>query len=657
MQRRTQWTLIGLILVAVVGVVRMHRLSRTGSEEFAMSLHRLRSATIGKVADCRTPAQLFPDRQLDYWNRAIDEVLAQHPHDAGLHAAAATVLSQPCLLFASDVATEIAGSGQFNVWNYGGDVMARMKDSRGAFDVNAAGRGTELIRRAIELDPDNRIWWRVRARLLWPPMMSNDEDTPREKDWQEVLAKARDVDAGNSLYNIIEARHMAEQAIDFDEELEFVVTDAANWQRAIKLAGQITAAQELILGEPAINGLVRLHQLAGHPVATTTESLRSRFVSQELVMDVCQLIRGLLRMSEVKSSPSGSLSPTELVALATQIADVAVARSGAEIRYDTNVAKLRVWAWRERERLEKEAGEVSEFTKRGLTDAIVWENDLTAASVAFASAIQVQSNPAAEAVSAISIALIGPWMLMVVITLVLWFAMGRQASHLALSLPLGLMFLIAIGVSFVFLGVVPARQISGAIQDWMLTALVFAWGIGMVAGMAMRSRLRLRFSIRSLLIASAVVAVAFQLAFQWQIGWESLGLPIKASATADQFVAIIESQVAPDSETWLFGSKWISRANAEWLAHHGPVASIAIFGIGWITWMIWRRDWMREIGHLSATSLAFAVAPLCVWIWVEPAIVASVRPKTASYERYIESVDAYYSPLERAMSLADDVAR
>ncbi|WP_146459535.1 hypothetical protein [Rubripirellula tenax] len=652
MQRRTQWALIGLILVALVGVIRMHRRSRTGSEEFAMSLHTLRSATLGKVVDCRTQTQQFPDRQLEYWNRAIDRVLAEHPHDAELHAAAATVLSQPCTLFASDVATEVAGGDRFSVGDFDGDVMARIEVARDAFDASAAGRVPELIRRAIELDPDNRTWWRVRARLLWPPMMSNDEDTPRETDWQEVLAKARDIDGGNSLYGIIEARRMSEQAVDLDEALEFVVNNAASWQRTIELAEQITSAQELTLGEPAINGLVRLHRLAGHPVATTTESLRYRFISQELVMDVCQLIRGLLRMSEVKSPMPGSPSPTELVALATAIADFAVERSGAEIRYDTNVAKLRVWAWKERETLEQKTGEVSEFTKRGLADAIAWENDLVAASLVFANAIRVESNPLAEAASAISIALIDPWMLVAAMALMLWLVTGRQSAHLSFSFALGLMFFVAIGISFVFLGVGPARQISSTVQDWMLTALVFAWGICMLTGMAMRSRLRLRFSIRSLLIASAIVAVALQLAFQWQVGWASLGLPIKVSATADRFIAIVESQVTPDTETWLFGSKWFRRANAQWLAHRGPVASIAIFGIGWIAWMIWRRDWKREVGHLFATSLLFAIASVCVWIWVEPAIVESVRPKTASYERYIESVDAYYSPLERAMSPA-----
>ncbi|QDV88541.1 hypothetical protein TBK1r_75760 [Stieleria magnilauensis] len=103
----TVW--IGLLSILLLfGFVNLYWRARPGSEEFASSLHTLSLATIGVGVDMRTPAESYPDRQYEFWQEAVDRILKAHPDDAGLYAAAALIFHEPCLLYTSDVAKDVA---------------------------------------------------------------------------------------------------------------------------------------------------------------------------------------------------------------------------------------------------------------------------------------------------------------------------------------------------------------------------------------------------------------------------------------------------------------------------------------------------------------------------------------------------------------------
>lgn len=101
--RGAVWVLAVLAVTLTLGIARMKWAARTGSEEFAASVHSLGEATLGAIWDWRTPAQRQPDEQLEFWTAEIDRILAEHPEDAELHAAAAAILEEPCSLFMSEL--------------------------------------------------------------------------------------------------------------------------------------------------------------------------------------------------------------------------------------------------------------------------------------------------------------------------------------------------------------------------------------------------------------------------------------------------------------------------------------------------------------------------------------------------------------------------
>ncbi len=650
MQRLTRWMLAGLILLAALGVLRLRSHTRSGSEEFASSIHTLASATIGKIVDCRTPAEKCPDEQWAYWKSATDRVLADHPRDAELHAAAAVILNRPSLGYISDLTQKVIRGGGGNSMDFARDVMNQAADARANYDALGALHASRLIVQATELDPENPKWWRLRAVMLWPPMLSKSDDRPRESDWKSMLDRARDADPGNALYDLIEARHAADSAIDFDDALEFAITDESLWTHALTRATRAASAPSLTMGEPAIHGLVRLHRLAGHPTATTIESMRSRFIGQQTAMEVSLLIRSLTRMAEVKVTPPNSPSSIEILDLANQIAKLAINRSDDSVRYDPSVAMLQVWSYQQREALVQSSATGVLESDLGLAEAIKWENNLTAASARNVAANQGAAPAWVIAASAISLASIGPWALLCVLSGAIWVAAVRQPKCIVFSLPLLIMLPFATALSFLFFGVSATGKISAWIPNWTLTLVVLGWFVCIVAGTAVRSRMKFRFSIRALLIASAVAALTIQLAFHWQINLSSLGLPLKTNDMTHPPFAILDPQAFFDTGGWWAGSRWVGEAITHWLSSRGPLASVIMVCLGWSAWLNIHRNWKREVGSFLATSMLSSLVALSVWIWIQPAIILAERPKRSSYERYIHSVHEYYAPLEQHLS-------
>jgi len=225
---------VALSLILAIGFGRLYWSARPGSDEFATSIHTLAGATVGTVWDLRTPAESFPDVQLDFWRSEVDRILEAHPDDAELHAAAAVMLDQPCFLFLSQLSRDVADTRASHPLAFSSAAFERHQEARTLFDEVGSAHATELIRRATELEPDDPRWWRFRAVLMWPPPLSSQEYQPRESDWVQVLEIAKQHDRDNALYALLQAYWASEKAIEFDENAGIVLGNPDAWSQAVE---------------------------------------------------------------------------------------------------------------------------------------------------------------------------------------------------------------------------------------------------------------------------------------------------------------------------------------------------------------------------------------------------------------------------------------
>ena len=181
-------------------------------------------ATLGTIFDRNTITASHPGKQLDFWSKSIDRILAENPSDAELHAAAAVLLEEPCIhLWSAEIAKEVAALDS-SAWGFGKGVFARIKEASATYDEQASKRVCELLARSTEIEPNNTDWWRLRCILLWPRFGKIQE--PRDEDWRQILEEARKHDPGNALYDLLEANQLSNDSIDFDEKGDFYVRDA-----------------------------------------------------------------------------------------------------------------------------------------------------------------------------------------------------------------------------------------------------------------------------------------------------------------------------------------------------------------------------------------------------------------------------------------------
>jgi hypothetical protein len=588
---------------------------------------------------------------LEFWITEIDRILEAHPGDAELHAAAALILNQPCSLYVSQLSRKVTEEGSLSLWDFQSAIIDQMRESRSRFDRVGSARAIELIRRATELEPNNLNWWRLRAILSWPPLTSFQDDRPRDENWKQVFEESRDHDPGNALYDVIEGRKNSELAIDFDDNSNDVVGDPKAWIDTLELAERIGKASHLTLGEPAIRGLERLHKLSRHPTAFTIESIRTRFADSRASHNCSLLIRNLSRMSEVKGATPGPHNRAEIIELAKKVSDFATVRSDKPLPYDHWLAMLRVFVWETKQKLEQQEGQVSEPTQAGLDEAKRWRSAIQAAASHSHKRKTAAASPINEFLSAVSLSLLTAFLGLSLLSIFTWLVTSRSLVSLRLACWPFAAMLTGICLSYFFLGMGPAGAVPDPVQHWMLTGIAFGFITILLAGIAIRTRFRVRFGIRSLLIASALAAVTLQAAFHWRLGWSAFGLPIQVHAQADPLLSIFQTQSmqiqgTSSHDPWLPGPSWVSNSMAEWLMHDGPSWSVGIsLGLALIAF-VWKRPFADAIGQLLIASTVAALILANVWVWVEPRNYISSRPSQIPLETYIRSLDDYYAPVE-----------
>ncbi|WP_372898013.1 hypothetical protein [Stieleria sp.] len=640
----TVW--IGLLSILLLfGFVNLYWRARPGSEEFASSLHTLSLSTIGVGVDMRTPAESYPDRQYEFWQEAVDRILEAHPDDAGLYAAAALIFHEPCVLYTSDVAKDVADEDVHAVL-FPGEVIDRIRESRSDFDRQGSARSSELIRRATELDPDDRRWWRLRAVLLWPSPMTSQESIPRDSNWEQVLHDAEHHDPENGLYTVLHAYGHSQTAIGLDEDANTIIADSESWSRTIGLAKKCVTYRTLTLGEPGVSDMVRLHSLSRHPRATTTESIRHRLIGWRNAYFTIGLARQLMRMADAKEIEAEYEKREDLLRLAQAIIDLAHQRSDKLTRYQTITYQMRRILLEVRSDLERERGQVSKLTASELKDATRWEAVVKRAA---ASVNQSQPTPAGavvRAASMIALSLFASTLGTTIVLTVLWILFGRPSPNTRGILWLFALYFLGVGLSVLFLGAGPAGLVSESVQHWILTGVSFVLLWLLMGGIAARLAIRVQFSIRSLLIGTGVVALLLQMVVHFQLGWDAFGLPIHVHASSDRLIGMIEQHQPNSSDHWLPGPSWVSPLILQWVMHKGPSWSVAVFLVLIAIRLVWSFNFAQSVGQLLIAVSLLTLLWLNVWVWIEPANYVTARHAQIRLETYIRSVEEYYEPIE-----------
>ncbi|TWT83477.1 hypothetical protein CA13_49420 [Planctomycetes bacterium CA13] len=659
--RLTTWVLGLLLVVFGIGVVRMAWASQSGSEEFATSIHSLCQWTIGMIWDCRTPAEKEPDQQLAFWKAKIDRVLAEHPDDAELHAAAALILDQPSMLYAAKLASQTLKDTGGDTFHFSKLFFDRLDQSQVAFQENASRQVPELTALATQMAPDDPRWWRLRAILLWPPREAPGDDEARVADWLAVLDEARVHDPGNALYDLLQMRSLELQALDFDfdDKGDFFIVDQRAWDAVLELAKGIGEAPTLTLGEPGIDGLLRLHDLAGHPKATTIESLRARFVAARAASHASLGARQLLRMVEIKGDLPNQDNRRRLLELSDGIMQLALNRSDDSVRYNVGmVAPMRVSVLESIQKNESENGQVSAETARRLAEALEWKSRLGQANRNVSKNDLSASTKLVSLISLDTVSLIKPLLLATVFFTFLWAILSRQASQLKMQIwPIASLG-VGVGLSFFFFGLGPAEVVSEKAQHWCFTIGLCVMLLSLGAGVAFRMRYRFQFSILSLMIASTVVAVLLPIIIHWQLGWESIGLPIQANASSNTTLDLVGRLNPSAWEDWFPGHAKLAEAMTQWNVNDGGYWGVGIFGVIAAVVCVWRKDIADSIGTLTVTSLAAFLLSMACWAYCEPTNYAGSRATQMRFEGYIRNVDDFYEPVKIEMQrLAEDESR
>ncbi len=633
--------------------------ARDGSEEFATSIHTLGDATLGTLWDWRTPTEMTPSDQLEFWSWEVDRILAEHPGDAELHAAAAMMFHEPAIHFLSDLVAKAADDSSVAPLLWSSSVFDALTRSRTRFEREGGARAVALMESATDLEPDNPAWWRLRAALLRQSLLSKQGTIPRIESWRNVLAEARQHDPDNGLYDLLEESWCSTGCIDYDPNANPIVGDRQAWRDKIRLSQSLVNCKHVTLGEPAMKGLVRLHALSSHPTPFASQSIRSKFVATLPAQLISVHARNLIWMSKVLGETPVGLTDDEICELAIRANKIALDKSDATARYSNIIAMTNELAWQTKLNLEQANGQTNKETKTELDDAIRWKSAIQVASNKLKQRKTATFSLANSIVSNLSLSFLSSLLGLTIATFTIWLVAVRSLSSIRLRVWPFALFVGGVAASFFLLGIGPANEVPQQTQHWTLTAIALATLTLLLAGVARRSQLRFRYSVRSLLIASAIAAVLLQLAFHFQIGWSQLGFPIAIHAEPDQLLAVASqggamgTQLRPAGQ-WNLGPEWMSQPILEWHFHDGPLWSVGIGTVFFLVGIVWRKSERESIAEILSFALFLTLLFANLWAFLEPRNYISSRPRQIALETYIRSVEEYYGPIARDVETALD---
>ncbi|NLE38452.1 MAG: hypothetical protein GX621_10550 [Pirellulaceae bacterium] len=225
--RRLRLLLMGgfglLIGVLAIRLIIVASGTETGADGLLMTW---RDASVGQIVGPSVPvSQRTAAEQAEFWLAETDRILADAPDDAELIMGAAIVLASPTMdaIWGRNTTFEALTSGFGPIPRT--DYEAIEKESR-QFDERCRQRCLDLAEKATTLEPDNPIWWRLRAALQFRGSGLSQIDEPRNPNWPAVLEEAVGHDPDNALYDYLAVFTLWEAAfkVEYDASHNCLIT-------------------------------------------------------------------------------------------------------------------------------------------------------------------------------------------------------------------------------------------------------------------------------------------------------------------------------------------------------------------------------------------------------------------------------------------------
>lgn len=207
-----------LLFALLAGTVRLRVVGHAEPEFSSTAFGELADATIGRIFDTTPVHKRKPMEQLQFWQPRIDKILAEHPHDAELHAAAALIYDKPANGM-SESASKIVLESEINAWDFGSAVITTIRNWITPYDHTATPLAMELASRAVQLDPQNPQWLQLQAAISAQPLLYPEDSVLRSDLLNEAAEKAQTVNPDNGIYDLLLAENMITGSMQFDERL------------------------------------------------------------------------------------------------------------------------------------------------------------------------------------------------------------------------------------------------------------------------------------------------------------------------------------------------------------------------------------------------------------------------------------------------------
>lgn len=624
---------------AAVGLIRM-RVVGSGEPEFwSIAWGELDEATLGKFFDTTPIHKRKPVDQLRFWQPRITRILAEHSRDAELHSAAALIYDQPSALFAERAVSEVLQETQ-DTWTVGELTFQKIRNWIRPYDQSATPLSQKLAQRVIELEPENPQWHRLRAAIATTPLLYPSDAMPRSAEMSRFVKEASTIDAQNGIYGLLLAANMMKDAIELNSELsgpDFVFKDRSAAVEATELALQEIEKPVLLIGEPGLEGLTRIHELAGHPTRGTMESIISRSTTFRMQSNIIHLIRSMLWAGEIEEHEGNSEEALRFFNACNLTCKALSGKGGDAFFFRTEFFMFRELSLQGTIRIQQP--NPKSVTSQELREV---GNALQAMKPAIAAKPPNTRNQ------------VGPW-LPIILTMVA----GSTLFGLLASLPL-LIFLLVLARPSIdwkidaavplacivtllftgfFLGAGPAGQVTTNTQDWVALLSIIAVILVFIMGCVIRLGKRPQFRIKSLLLGCLVAALVIQV-----LRLVDLGLPPAFHFAPDWRIsaAAATGQSATD---WIPGPEFWSSSLMQWMLQDGPAMTVwctiaLLCLIGFV------RGRFRESLEQSFVSvLLLSLIAFTTWVWAYPSMLPMIKGRNDEIRMFLSKPNEYYAEL------------
>ena len=175
-----------------------------------------------------TPTKSDPDELADFWLKEIDRITAENPDSAEVAMGCALFLHASTGLEMPFFSMQYGSRKFFDSDNDFTKIMENMHKKKTRFELLTRDRRLKLTKRATELEPDNKDWWRLRAMLLFSDPTGSEFQT-HTLVWENDLKEAASHDPDNALYDYLAANYFWVNSLGF-ERIEGTENSRASFQ-------------------------------------------------------------------------------------------------------------------------------------------------------------------------------------------------------------------------------------------------------------------------------------------------------------------------------------------------------------------------------------------------------------------------------------------